>query len=70
MSAVLKPRQRTMNDVLAEITQGAQRVSIATRSWPTFLPKPASLDEVAATLTNLQNAVAELGQIMEAERIV
>lgn len=68
MSAVMQPRQRTMNAVLTEITQGAQRVSIATRSWPTFLPKSASLDEVQSTLTGLQRSVAELAAIMEAER--
>lgn len=68
MSAVLKPRARTLGDVLAEITAGAQRVSIATRSWPAFLPRLAHLDEVQSTLTGLQRAVSELRTHMEAER--
>ena len=64
MNIAAKPR--SLNDVLGEITAGAQRVSIATRSWPAFLPKPANLDEVAATLTGLQRSVAELRSRMEA----
>lgn len=53
-------RDRSLNELLADITAAAQRVSIATRSWPTFLPKPTALDEVAGTLTGLQRSVAEL----------
>jgi hypothetical protein len=68
MNAVLKSRARTVNDVLGEITQGAQRVSIATRSWPAFLPRLAHLDEVASTLSDLQRAVSELRTHIEAER--
>lgn len=66
MTTAVKPR--SLNEVLGEITTGAQRVSIATRSWPAFLPRPASLDEVQSTLTGLQRSVAELAEIMEAER--
>jgi hypothetical protein len=62
------PRPRGINDVLAEITAGAQRVSSATRSWPAFLPKPTSLEEVSATLTGLQRSVAELRGLMEGSR--
>ena len=58
---------RSLNQVLAEITTGAQRVSIATRSWPAFLPQPASLDEVADTLAGLQQSVAELRSRLEAD---
>jgi hypothetical protein len=58
-------RPRGMNAVLDEITAGAQRVSIATRSWPAFLPKVTNLDDVAATLTGLQRSVAELRGLME-----
>lgn len=56
---------RSINAVLADITSGAQRVSIATRSWPSFLPRVSALDEVQATLTGLQGSVAELRSAME-----
>lgn len=58
---------RSLNAVLADIAAGAQRVSIATRSWPSFLPRVAALDEVQATLTGLQRSVAELRSAMESE---
>lgn len=67
MNAVAKPRARNVNDVLGEITQGAQRVSIATRSWPSFLPRLAHLDEVQSTLTDLQRTVSELRTMMETD---
>lgn len=60
-------KSRGINNVLADIAAGAQRVSIATRSWPAFLPRAAALDEVQATLTGLQRSVAELRSTMESE---
>jgi hypothetical protein len=67
MSVVAATKVRGVNDVLAEITAGAQRVSIATRSWPAFLPRLAALDEVQTTLTGLQRSVAELRSAMESQ---
>lgn len=66
-AGAVRAQGRSINAVLADITAGAQRVSIATRSWPSFLPRVAALDEVQATLTGLQRSVAELRGLMESQ---
>ena len=64
MNAVFR-KPRTLNDLLTGITAKAQRVSVATRSWPAFLPRTANLDEVTAALDALQSDIRELRQSLE-----
>ena len=57
---------RSINSVLTDITAGAQRLSIATRSWPAFLPRASALEEAQNVLTGLQRSISELRSRLEA----
>jgi hypothetical protein len=52
--------QRSLSSLLEDAQAAAQRLSIATRSWPTFMPSRAALDEAGNTLEGLRITLAEL----------
>lgn len=60
-------RQRTQAELLGDAQAAAQRLSIASRSWPSFPPGRAALDEAANTLEGLRRTVGELRAIREQE---
>lgn len=60
-------RQRTQAELLGDAQQAAQRLSVASRSWPHFPPGRAALDEAANTLEGLRRTVSELRAMREQE---
>lgn len=52
--------QRSLPKLLEDATSGAQRLSIATRSWPAFLPNVAAVDEALNCIEGLRRTVLEL----------
>lgn len=53
-------RTRNLPQLLEDAQQAAQRLSIATRSWPTFMPNAGALEEVQNTIEGLRHTLAEL----------
>jgi hypothetical protein len=53
-------RQRNLPQLLTDAQAAAQRLSIATRSWPAFMPRNAALEECAALVEGLRLTLAEL----------
>jgi len=51
---------RTDRELIGDIQDAAQRLSIATRSWSTIEPSRAAVDEIASTAHGLQRALAQL----------
>jgi len=52
--------QRNLPQLLNDAHAAAQRLSIATRSWPTFLPGTPALDEAANVVEGLRRTLCEL----------
>jgi hypothetical protein len=57
---------RNLPTLLADVHAAAQRLSIATRSWPTFLPNVAALEEATNTAEGLRKTLLELRPHAEA----
>ena len=53
-------RRRALPQLLSDAQAAAQRLSIATRSWPASMPRNAALDECAALIEGLKQTIAEL----------
>ena len=53
-------RNRNLPQLLSDAQQAAQRLSVATRSWPTFMPNGPALEEALNTLEGLRHTLAEL----------
>ena len=51
--------------VLQQIANNAQRVSVATRSWPVQMPQRASFDAIEQAVADLQRDVAMLRNRMQ-----
>lgn len=49
---------------LAGVADGAERLATGTRSWRTFAPKPAQLDEAIAAADGLARSLRELRTTM------
>lgn len=56
-------RARTHDELIADITAAAQRLSIATRSWTTFAPSNAAIDAAQMTAEGLRLALNELHNV-------
>lgn len=52
--------QRSLPKLLEDAHAASQRLSIATRSWPTFLPNVAALDEALNAAEGLRRTLCEL----------
>jgi hypothetical protein len=52
--------QRSLPRLLEDAHAAAQRLSIATRSWPTFLPSVPALDEALNSTEGLRRTLLEL----------
>jgi hypothetical protein len=52
--------QRSLPKLLEDAHSAAQRLSIATRSWPTSLPNGAALDEALNAAEGLKRTLNEL----------
>lgn len=57
-----RPKPRGLNQLLSDAQQAAQRLSVATRSWPAFMPSEAALDEISNTCEGLRLTICELRQ--------
>ncbi|MBA8888894.1 hypothetical protein FHW12_003130 [Dokdonella fugitiva] len=68
MNLAILPRQRSLEELLADAAAGSQRMSIATRSWPGFAPGVPQIDEALNTVAGLQKTLAELRANREANR--
>ena len=55
-----RPTARNLPQLLNDAQQAAQRLSTATRSWPTFMPSEAALDEISNTTEGLRLTICEL----------
>lgn len=53
-------RARTHDELIADVTAGAQRLSISTRSWATLQPADAAIDEALRTAEGLRLALIEM----------
>ena len=51
---------RNLPQLLADAQAAAQRASIATRSWPAFMPSTPAVDELANTVEGLRRTFCEL----------
>jgi hypothetical protein len=51
---------RPLPVILREIDAATAALATATRSWSTFLPRPAALDDVQSTIHGLNRLCAEL----------
>jgi hypothetical protein len=51
---------RNLPQLLADAQAAAQRASIATRSWPAFMPSTPAVDELANTVEGLRRTLCEL----------
>lgn len=53
-------RQRSHAELLGDAQAAAQRLSVASRSWPNFPPGRAALDEAANCCEGLRRTIGEL----------
>lgn len=60
-------RQRTQVELLNDAQAAAQRLSIASRSWPDFPPGRAALDEASNCVEGLRRTICELRAVREQE---
>jgi hypothetical protein len=51
---------RSLPQLLSDARQAAERIALATRSWPMFCPDTVAIDEISNTLLGLQRTVSEL----------
>jgi hypothetical protein len=58
--------QRSLPTLLEDAHAAARRLSIATRSWPTFQPDRAALEEASNTAEGLRKTLLELRPHAEA----
>lgn len=61
------PRRRSHDELLADAQTGAQRLSVASRSWRSFPPGPAAIDEASNCVERLRQTLSELRAHSEEE---